>query len=288
MGCVLLAVVGPLSWLARDDAGGSFRLLLGTLATPIILAIPVGMAFARPTFWSEDMSLPAFVAVRPLTDEDIVAVKVNVAAASVAASWLLVLVFLGVWLSLWANLDSVSQLAIQWWAFHSHSVAAVYGIAALIVTAGMFLTWRFMVIRLWNGLSGSRVLFIASVMSVLIVVIAWMVFDGTRLPGWMLDDPARMTAVAWILAIAVVSKYWLAACSWRRVSARYVRQSLLVWGAGTTCFLVLAVVLWGVVRIYVAMDIYRVQALMILAALLAVPIGRMGLAPSCLARNRHR
>jgi hypothetical protein len=46
--------------------------------------------------------------------------------------------------------------------------------------------------------------------------------------------------------------------------------------------------LWGVVRVYVALDIYRFQSLMILAALLAVPLGRVGLAPSCLARNRHR
>ena len=52
-------------------------------------------------------------------------------------------------------------------------------------------------------------------------------------------------------------KYWLAAYSWRRVSPRYVRQSLLVWGAGSTCFVTLAVLFWGVVRIDVAVDVYR-------------------------------
>jgi hypothetical protein len=288
VGGVLLLVIAPLSWLARDDAGASFRILLGTLSTPLILAIPVGMAFARPSFWSDDLSVPAFVAVRPLTDEDLVAIKVKVAAASVAISWLLVVCFVGLWLSLWANLDATSQLAMQWWAFHERSVFSVWGTVALILIAGVVVTWRFLVSRLWSGLSGSRTLFMASVMSVVLVVIAGLVFAADRLPGWVLDDPARMAVVVWILSIAVTVKYWLAAYSWRRVSAPHARLYLLVWGAGTTCLLVLAVLLWGVVRIYVALDVYRFQGLMILIALLAVPLGRVGLAPSCLARNRHR
>jgi hypothetical protein len=284
----LIAVVAPLSWFSREDASGSLRLLLGTLATPIMLAIPVGMAFARPTFWSEDLSVPAFVAIRPLTDEEIVAVKMKVAAASVAISWLLVVCFVGVWLSLWANVDSVSRLAIQWWAFHEHSVFSVYGTVTLILIAGLILTWRFLVSRLWSGLSGSRPLFMTSVMSVVLVVIAGLVFPVDRLPGWVLDDPAHMAGVVWLMSVAVVAKCWLAAYSWRRLSARHLRQYLLVWSAGTGCLLTLAMLLWGVVRIYMALDIYRFQGLMILGALLAVPLGRVGLAPSRLARNRHR
>jgi len=288
VGGVLVAVVAPFSWFTRGDARGSLRLLLGTLAAPIMLAIPVGMAFARPMFWSEDLSVPAFVAIRPLTDEQIVAIKMKVAAASAAISWLLVICFVGVWLSLWANLDAISQLAIQWWAFHGHSVSSVYGTVALILVAGMVLTWRSLVSRLWSGLSGSRPLFMASVMSAVLVAIAGMVFAADRLPGWVLDDPARMAGVVWLMSIAVVAKCWLAAYSWRRVSARHLRQYLLVWGAATTCLLALAMLLWGVVRIYVALDIDRFQGFMILVALLAVPLGRVGLAPSCLARNRHR
>jgi hypothetical protein len=285
---VLVAVIAPFSWFARNDASGSLRLLLGTLATPIMLAIPVGMAFARPTFWSEDLSVPAFVAIRPLTDEQFVAIKMKVAAASAAISWLLVVCFVGVWLSLWANVDALSQLAIQWWAFHEHSPFSVYGTVALIVIAGVVLTWRFLVSRLWSGLSGSRPLFMASVMSVVLVVIAGMVFPADRLPGWVLEDPARMAGVVWLMSIAVVVKCWLAAYSWRRVSPRHLWQYVLLWGAATTSVLTLTMLLWGVVRIYVALDIYRFQSFMILVALLTVPLGRVGLAPSCLARNRHR
>jgi hypothetical protein len=287
-GAMIVLVVGPLSWLVRADAADTFRLLLGTLVMPVVLAIPVGMAFAKPRFWSEELSVPAFVAVRPLADEDIIAVKVKVAVASAVVSWLPVLAFLGIWLPFWANLDSVSRLAIQLWAFHGHSVAAVVGLAALIVTAGVFLTWRFMVSRLWSGLSGRRPLFLASVLSVVFAVIAGLVFDADRLPGWVLADPARMAATVWIVSIAVMVKSWLAAVSWRGVSVRYARQYLLLWGAGTICLLALAVMFWRVARIYIAVDVERFQSLMVLLALLAVPLARAGLAPSCLARNRHR
>ncbi len=288
VGGVLVAVIAPFSWFARDDASLSLRLLLGTLATPILLAIPVGMAFARPTFWSEDLSMPAFIAIRPLTDEQIVAIKMKVAAASVGIAWLLVVCFVGVWLSTWANVDAVSRLAIQWWAFHEHSVLSVYGTVALILIAAMVLTWRFLVSRLWSGMSGSRLLFMTSIMSAVLLVIAGMVFAVDRLPGWVLADPARMGGVVWLLSIAVVVKCWLAAWSWRRSSARHRRQYLLVWGAATTCLLTLTMLLWGVIRIYVALDSYRFQSLMILVALLAVPLGRVGFVPSRLARNRHR
>ena len=288
VGGVVVALIAPFSWFARHDASGSLRLLLGTLAAPIILAIPVGMAFARPTFWSEDLSVPGFVAVRPLTNEQIVVIKLKVAAASVAISWLLVVCFVGVWLSGWGNVDAVSQLAIQWWAFHEHSVFSVYGTVALMLVAGLVLTWRFLVIRFWSGLSGSRALFMASVMSVVLVFFAGLVFAADRLPGWVLGDPERMAGVVWFLSVAVAAKSWLAAYSWRRISGRHLRRYLLVWCAGTMCLLTLALLLWGVVRIYVPLDIHRFQTLMILIALLVMPLGRIGLAPSCLARNRHR
>ena len=288
VGGVLVAVVLPFSWSSRGDASSSLRLLLGTLATPVMLAIPVGMAFARPTFWSEDLSVPGFVAIRPLTNEQMVAVRMKVAATSAAIAWLLVISFVVVWLSLWANLDAASQLAISWWAFHERSVSSVYGTVALMLAAGMTLTWRFLVSRLWSGLSGSRPLFSASVMSAVLVVIAGLVFAADRLPGWVLGDPMRMAGLVRLMSIAVVTKCLLAAYSWRQVSAHHLRQYVLAWGAATTCLLALTMVLWDVVRIYVALDIFRFQGFMILVALLAVPLGRVGLIPSSLARNRHR
>jgi hypothetical protein len=283
-----LSIIAPWSWYVRDDAAGTLRLLMGAFAMPIVLAIPVGMAFAKPRFWSEDLSLPAFVAIRPLTDEAIIASKLKVAAASVAAAWLQVLAFVALWLSFWANLDGISRLAISWWAFHEQSVASVYAVSGLMVAAAMVLTWRCLVSRLWTGMSGSRLLFMGSVVSIGVVVSASMVLALDRLPEWILDDPARMGGVVWIMAALVSAKGWLAAYSWRMASPRHVREYLLAWSAATMGLLVLAIVLWQVVRIYVALDVYRFQAVVILLALLAVPLVRVGLAPSRVARNRHR
>jgi hypothetical protein len=286
VGGVVLVVIAPMSM--RIGADGTMPLLLGALATPIIMSIPVGAGFSRPTFWSEDLAVPAFVGVRPMSDDDIVATKVKVAAASVALAWLVLLSFVAVWLSFWANLDSLSRLAIQLWAFHGRSVAAVYGIAALVVIAGVFLTWRFLVSRLWSGLSGRRPLFVASVMSFVVMAIAYMLFDGTRFPGWLLDDPARLAPIAWIAAVGVIAKHWAAAYTWRRVTPRYLRAYLFIWLAGTTALLTTGIVLWGILRIYVPFDVDRLRSVVILLALMAVPLARVGLAPSWLARNRHR
>ena len=288
VGGVLLVVVIPMSWLMRSNAGDTFRLLLAALAAPVVLAVPVGIAFSKPTFWSEDLAVPAFVAALPLSSEDLVATKVRVAAMSAVLSWLVVLVHLTVWLSSWGNLDALSLLALQLWAFHGQSVAAVYGIAVLVAFAGMFLTWRFLVSRLWSGLSGRRPLFVASVVAIVVLVIAGLVFDADRLPGWLLDDPARLAPVVWIAAIAVIAKYWIAAYAWRIVTPRYLRVYLLFWLAGTASCLAFGIVVWGVVRIYLPVDVDRLRSLVILVALLAVPLARVGLAPASLTHNRHR
>lgn len=285
---VLITVIAPLSWFARADAERTFQLILGTLVTPIILSIPIGMAFARPAFWSADLRIQPFVAVRPLSDEAIVAIKLKTAACSALAAWMLVLSFLAVWLVSWANLDAVAQLALRWWAFHEHSTASVYSMSILLVVVGITLTWRFLISRLWSGLSGSRPLFMVSVFSMLFLAIAGMVFPVDRVPGWMLREPARLERVAWVCSLLVIAKYWLAAYWWRHVPASYVRRYMVVWGAGTACLLALSLQLWGVIRIYVALDIYRFQAVMILLALLLMPVARVGLAPARLARNRHR
>ena len=285
---VVVGVIAPMSWLMRTDGGDTMRLLLAALATPIVLALPVGAAFSKPRFWSEDLAVLPFVAVRPLSAEDLVATKVKVAAASVVLSWLVLLLFVAVWMSLWANLESVSHLAIQLWAFHGRSAAAVLGIAALVVIAGMVLTWRFMVSRLWSGLSGRRPLFIGSVACLALVAIAAIVFDAGRLPGWLLDDPARFAPILWIAAAALIAKHWTAAYAWRGVSPRYVRAYFIIWLAGTSALLTLGMVGWGIVRIYLPVDGDRLRSAAILVALMAVPLARVGLATSGLARNRHR
>lgn len=282
---VVLLVIAPVSWLASNDARYTAWLLIAALATPIVLAIPVGVAFSKPTFWSEDLGVPAFVAVRPLSSQDLVAIKLKIATASAVLSWMVVLVFLAVWLSSWANLDRVSRLATQ--LFQGQSAEAVYGIAVLVPVAGMFLTWRSLVSHLWSGLSGMRPLFITSVVS-LVALVTGAVLDAGRFPNWLLRDPARVASVIWIIVAAVIAKCVIAVYAWRGMSQRYQRMYLLVWFAGTASLVALGVVVWGMLRMYPPFDVDGLRSAVILLAVLAVPLARVGLAPSSLARNRHR
>jgi hypothetical protein len=267
-------------------------LLFAVLVTPIVLAIPMGFGFGKPVFWSDDLSLPASLAVLPLTDDDVVAIKTKAAMASAVASWLLVLLFTSGWLSLWGNLDLLSSFVAQSPGSSGASMATAAGVVVLSVFGGTLLTWRLLVSRLWTGLSGNRRLFSASVMSAILTVIVGGFSIAAGLPGWavarVLEDPARMATVVWIALTAVFAKFGLAAYSWRRVPARYVRQYFAVWTGGTLCFVTLAVSVCELARVYEAPGIYRFQTVMILWALLAMPLGRLGLAPASLARNRHR
>jgi cytochrome bd-type quinol oxidase subunit 2 len=121
-----------------------------------------------------------------------------------------------------------------------------------------------------------------------VVAIAGLVFINAGRPGWLLDDPARLAPIVWIAAVAVIAKCWLAVYAWRGVAARYRRMYLLIWLAGTASFVTLGSVVWGMVRIYLRLDVDRVHSVVILLALLAVPLARVGLAPSSLTRNRHQ
>ena len=89
-------------------------------------------------------------------------------------------------------------------------------------------------------------------------------------------------------ALLLIAKYWLAAFTWRGIASRHVWRYLGLWAAGTAGFAALALVFWNVLRIYLPADTYRLQSLLVLLALLAVPLARVGLAPAFLAGNRHR
>src|SRR5439155_8773216 len=122
----------------------------------------LGKGFSKPDFWTKELSLPSFLAVRPLASGDFVVIKMKVAALSAALCWLLVITFLCLWLPLWANLASLNMFRLGYWMVYDHSLAPQYLIAILFIAAMILLTWRCLVGSLWVGLSGSRGLVIRS------------------------------------------------------------------------------------------------------------------------------
>jgi len=147
----------------------------------------------------------------------------------------------------------------------------------------MLLTWRFLVGGLWLGLSGNKTAFALSAVPYVVVpliVLPAILVNSTNssLLGWIHDHSNRlMEVLVWILAAAVVAKFSLAIYSCRNTPPSFVRRYLPIWLAGTVVFVALAVVLSGIM-----------QTATILIALLLVPLARIAVAPSSLARNRHR
>jgi hypothetical protein len=170
-GVIIFGIV-PLYWYVSDEAGANtLRILLLTLAMPIVFSAPVGKAFSKPDFWSGDLTIPPAIAVKPLSASDLVMIKMKVAAASAAISWLVVLLFLSLWLPLWANPSGLSLIRLNIWQAYGHSIFPEYAIAVLTVLAGVFLTWRFLVIGLWLGYSGNMRLYMASTIQYGILVL---------------------------------------------------------------------------------------------------------------------
>jgi hypothetical protein len=68
---------------------------------------------------------------------------------------------------------------------------------------------------------------------------------------------------------------------WTVATSLSITLAMLVWAKGTLVLFLLSVF------DFLPLDSYRLLHFLILLALLVVPLGRLGLAPSALARNRH-
>lgn len=284
---VLLTVVLPISWYKRHDPHFVNYVLLRLLAAPLVLAFVVGKNFMNCEFWSANLAIPNFMAVRPLPAREFVATKLKIAAVSVVVTWALVLIFLVSWLTLWANHADVSLQFFRLHVFYPHGWPFVL---ILSCVALMVLTWRLMVSGLWVGLSGSRVYYIGAIALQVLIPALCLLAAGIwsdAIDQKIKKDPVFMQSLAiegisWILAALVIAKYWFAAFSWSQHDRAYTRRYLLAWAAGLACLLALAILAWP------PFDTYRWGHFFVLGALLIFPIGRLGIAPLSLEKNRHR
>jgi len=295
VGAMLILVIAPLSWIMRDDGGNTMRILLAVMAMPIVLAFPVGKAFSKPDWRSNDMGLSSFIAVRPLATADLVVTKMKVAAASAAISWLLVCGFVAVWFGLWASWDRLNMFRVVLWSLYGRSAYPQYGLAILSLAAGMLLTWRFLISSLWLGLSGNRKLFAGSAVAYILAGVSMLVFaaisstNNGSVQDWMFRGFGNVLPdLVRIVAIAVIAKFMIAAWSWRSTDHRRVREYLAVWLCGTLALIAFVLLFWAGARHLVPSDSHQLRSLLILGAILAFPFARLGVAPMSLARNRHR
>jgi hypothetical protein len=291
---LLITVIGPISWHVRNDSGGSFQILTIVLTMPVLLAWPIGKGFSKPDFWSQDLSMSGFIAVKPITNADVVLIKMKVAAASAMLSWLIVIAFLIVWAPLSRSAEFLKNAASLITQVYGASGLAPIAIAILVILAGTLLTWRFMVSGLWLGLSGNKNLFMAFAVPyaffplVMIATLIVLSESDRSFPALMNYAVSRPAIIEVIAAMAVIAKCWAWVFSWRDVTSQRVSQYLLFWGASTLLLVVLAICLWEVAKPHLPAESEGVRNLLLLVALFIVPLARVGYAPSTLAKNRHR
>ena len=282
----ILAIIAPASWIGRHNPRFADFVLARLIAVPFLLAFVIGKGFVKCEFWSTQLSVPPFLAVRPLSAGQFVIAKMKVAALSVLLSWAMVLAFIGMWFSLWADTTDLSQNLVELRTFCPHSwlVIIIGSVAGLMV-----LTWRCLVSGLWNGLSGKPSCYYGSVALQLIVpalvMLAVAIWSDSidRLIDKHPDlvKTVALRVISWTLATLVIAKLWFAAVSWGNISKVHTRQYLLVWLGATLCFIALGMLITP------PLDVYRLKYIYLLAAFLIFPLARVGLAPASLERNRH-
>lgn len=284
----LVAILAPYAWFYRHDSKSTVNILIRILAVPLVLSFAIGKGFIKPEFWSMNLALPPFLAIRPLSSGDFVISKLKVAALSVALTWLLVLGFIALWLSLWA--DAI-QLHEEFDIFRRFLFPRSWPVViALAAAALMILSWRCLVSGLWAGLSGKPRLYFGSFAVQVIVPVLFLIAVGigsNRIDSQIKIHPVLVMSFAisfggWFLALAILVKIWSAVFAWSNINPRRARQYLLLWSAVTLCFIALAM---SYPKID---DTYRLEHLCVLGALLLFPLARLGFAPASLSKNRHR
>ena len=288
-GCVAfaLACMASISWVNRTDPRFTNYLLGRILGMPLVLAFVLGKGVVKPDFWSTNLALPGFLAIRPLREGEFVACKMKVAAVSALITCSLVAGFIALWLPLWADTTQLRLPMVFSRVLHPHSwqIFVVLYFAVFVVV-----TWRCLVSDLWAGLSGSRSYYIGclclGVMLPALLLLACGIWSDT-IASQIHNHPnvvaiAAGSAIGWTLALLVILKLWCAVFYWSKSTPRRTLQYLLIWVGATLCFIALAVLStpWA--------DTFRLEHLFVLAALLLMPLARLGLAPWALGKNRHR
>jgi hypothetical protein len=227
--------------------------------------------------------VPAFVAARPVTSAEILAVKFRLAARVTLATWVGAALVLAAVLPL-----SPGGEVLAGWTRRLIQTQGAKGWAllVLIVLGAPALSWKQIVNQLWIGLTGRQWLPVS-------MTLAWLFgLTGLALLGsWLYVHPetheALRNAMPWAAGLAVVLKLAAGALVARAllrrrlVAPRTVIRFAAGWFAG-------AAVVFGLAFWLMPTGVGSPFAAGCAAILLGLPMVRLGLAPLALEWNRHR
>jgi hypothetical protein len=214
-----------------------------------------------------------------MTTAAMVRAKLVMAALSTAATWLVVLPFIGLMLlqpSFFASVREVAQAV-------GYGKALAFALA--ILAAAVASTWLLLVENMWLGLTGR-----AWVVNVAIVLMGVAIFGGMAMGFWIYLHPAWypsvQAAVPWLLAGLLLVKLILAAIVLAALAhSRLVAGSSLAAMVGMWSLVVAGLCL--VVCCFVPSE-HLALGTAAAAIALNIPFSRLAGAPLALASNRHR
>jgi hypothetical protein len=254
---------------------------------PILLSVPIGMGLGKPDFWSLDLSLPTFVAARPVSGGQLLAAKMKAAAVSTIVAWAALMIIAP--LSIYLYLD-IEHWRDAWEMFGIiYSPLSQWVLPILSLVMGLLLTWSLLIGNIWLGYSGRPAFyysFVAVGMAGLLVTIVFLV--------WWVDSPRSrdnlivnlLPWLPWLLSAALSAKVWAAAGCARQlrrrrlISSRHIAVFFCVWLAATSCLLFHA---WQM-----SPRIEWLRIIFVLMALCMIPVARIAATPLTIAWNRHR
>ena len=283
---VWVAIILPLEllllWVAGTSTSLLIEIVLGALATPIVVATFAAVSVSTTGGSTSHLhGLPPFIAARPLTDAQLLAAKLKMTIRSTLVAWTVVLVATPVavcWSGTWPTLRD--------WA---RNVAATIGapraiVLLVVIVAVMVLsTWRQLVQSLYFGLTGNDRLikgsvFVSLLLASILGPLAIWIVDSERVGVIWSAMPLVLSA---LVCAKMLAAGWVVA---RLVRARPLTDGTLVMGAASWTIAVMA--LFGLLA-WLTDAALIPRYLIMLVAILSVPLARLSAAPLAMAQNRH-
>lgn len=281
------AILFPVVAMLDSNAALPWRSVFSTLFYPLLLSGLAGLGIARSEFWSKEVQMQPFQALRPISDSSLFAAKLCVAGVVTVLGWLMAvpLVYLVLswsrWHELW-RLDEAGARLRQLLPGSSLLAGLTMGFVIFAVVA---LSWRTMTAALSLGLTGNRRR-IAIEPFIGAACFLFLVFMG----GWLSQRPTGVEdsppALEFLSVVIVAAKIFGAGRAWIRVRSRSLLSSRMLvtlgslWVGNAGIFVALAVVLWAGTSLP--------KPLILLALAWAWPAGELFRGVLHLEANRHR
>jgi hypothetical protein len=259
---IVAADVGTLS------DGDTFGLTIYLLAVPLFIHFIRGMS---------ERGIAPFLAIRPITNGELVTARLQAIAISTILSWLVTIVLVSL-VRLFGNMPA----AIESMGIPPEVRARLRPLLPIVVLGLIVITWRFVAADLFLILSGKP----WGVRTAVLKFYAGLVFAG--IIAWLCRKQELALGLARVLplllGLALCLKFALAsrATIWalkrRLISRRAVTGYILIW-------IVVAAVL--ILPLLASFGHPRWVVSVCLGALLLLPLARVALAPAALASARH-